>query len=524
MSIAAEAIGNSPTFSTSNLPSQRTLTTQQVNHSSNTQWQANTWYALDEIAPVIQEVVNRADWQSSNSLSLILKGTGGAWGRKFVRSFDGSATNAPKLVVTYTTGGPTSTPTRTATTTNTPTVTRTPTATNTRTPTATGTLTATVTATLTNVPTPTVTRTATATPTRTPTATPTPTGTATATSTPTLVPPTDTPLPTGYPLSTPTPAPTVSSQGITPRVYLPLVMKNYKSPPPASISRYMSTPTLVYGEGCTEGLAGRGDVIIVLDFGEPWYQNNNYGAILFDDNDTFVSTSQVEAYAEAFSVGYWDCAYNIPQSTHLTLALGVYNLGAYTTQGHGQAWAQLVNNVGNWLTQVPCGTTTCDYSSKITIAGANDIESWNTVSPTRAWVDGYAATAIWAYYNFGSCSGCPYKDHPEWIPNNGWTLEDYWYVSWGAVPAYPLPEIYNTLGTNAYQWQYVSLYAYTYHGSQMYFQGAFTERKACQERPPCDGIDNTPEVGWEQLWGAVYDDPRTRQYILPWSTDITYEN
>ncbi len=201
MSIAAEAVGNSPTFSTSNLPSQRTLTTQQVSHSSNTQRQANTWYSLDEIAPVIQEVVNRADWQSGNSLSLILKGTGGAWGRKFVRSFDGSSTTAPKLVITYTTGGPTSTPTRTATATSTRTATPTPT----RTPTATSTLTPTVTATLTNVPTPTVTRTATATPTRTPTVTPA------------LEIPTDTPLPTGYPLSTPTPAPTVSSQGIVPQ-------------------------------------------------------------------------------------------------------------------------------------------------------------------------------------------------------------------------------------------------------------------------------------------------------------------
>ncbi|MEK7324904.1 MAG: choice-of-anchor Q domain-containing protein, partial [Chloroflexota bacterium] len=104
MNIAAEAIGDSPTFSTGNLPSQRTLTTQQVSHSSNVQWQASTWYSLNEMGPVVQEVVNRADWQGGNSLSVILKGTGSSWGRKSVTSYDGSTVNAPKLVISYTTG------------------------------------------------------------------------------------------------------------------------------------------------------------------------------------------------------------------------------------------------------------------------------------------------------------------------------------------------------------------------------------------------------------------------------------
>jgi RHS repeat-associated protein len=103
--LAAEAAGNSPTFSASHKPSQRVLTAAQVSHSSSTQWLANTWYSLDEMAGVVQEVVNRGDWASGNSLSIILKGTGSAYGRKFVRSFDGSAANAPKLVITYTTPG-----------------------------------------------------------------------------------------------------------------------------------------------------------------------------------------------------------------------------------------------------------------------------------------------------------------------------------------------------------------------------------------------------------------------------------
>jgi hypothetical protein len=105
-SLAAEASGNSPIFSATNLPSQRTLTTQTVSHSSNVQWLANTWYSLNEMAAVIQAVINRPDWQSGNSLSIILRGTGGTWARKFIASWDGSPATAPRLVITYTVSGP----------------------------------------------------------------------------------------------------------------------------------------------------------------------------------------------------------------------------------------------------------------------------------------------------------------------------------------------------------------------------------------------------------------------------------
>jgi hypothetical protein len=98
---AAEASNNAATFSTSSKPSQRSLTTARVNHSSDGSWSANTWYDLDDISSVIQEVTNRTGWQSGNSLVIILKGTGGSYGRKFIASYDGDPTYAPKLVITY---------------------------------------------------------------------------------------------------------------------------------------------------------------------------------------------------------------------------------------------------------------------------------------------------------------------------------------------------------------------------------------------------------------------------------------
>lgn len=148
--IAGENSGNSTAFSSNSRPSQRQLTTNKVLHRSDVKWSANNWYTLDEMNKIIQEIVNRPDWQSGNSISIILKADGSGWGRKFVKSFDAGATTAPKLLVNYDTAGTiqptaTTTPTRIPTSTSTPVP---PTATPTRIPTATSVPTAT------NIPSP----------------------------------------------------------------------------------------------------------------------------------------------------------------------------------------------------------------------------------------------------------------------------------------------------------------------------------------------------------------------------------
>lgn len=110
--LSAHASGNSPAFSASSKPSGRVQTTAKITSSTNVQWNTNSWYALPNMASVIQEVVSRSDWQSGNAVSILLKGTGNAWGRKFVRAYEASASQAPKLTVTYL-PPPTPTPTPT---------------------------------------------------------------------------------------------------------------------------------------------------------------------------------------------------------------------------------------------------------------------------------------------------------------------------------------------------------------------------------------------------------------------------
>jgi len=99
--IAAHASGNSPTFSSTSKPSSRTLTSAKVPYCSDVKWLANSWYSLPDITPVIQELVNRSDWTQNGSISLVLKGNGSAWGRKFLTSYESSSANAPKLQITY---------------------------------------------------------------------------------------------------------------------------------------------------------------------------------------------------------------------------------------------------------------------------------------------------------------------------------------------------------------------------------------------------------------------------------------
>lgn len=101
VTIAAEATDNSLTFSTDSLPASRPLTNAFITHSSDTRWEAGNWQSLDDVTSVLQEIVSRPGWQSGNSFSLILKGFGGMWGRKFVTSFDGNPLFAPRLVIEW---------------------------------------------------------------------------------------------------------------------------------------------------------------------------------------------------------------------------------------------------------------------------------------------------------------------------------------------------------------------------------------------------------------------------------------
>jgi hypothetical protein len=285
--------------------------------------------------------------------------------------------------------------------------------------------------------------------------------------------------------------------------------------PRPTTSRYMKTtdPNVLSNEGCNQAQAGEAGRI-VLFFGQPWVQAGTYGTIIFGSN-TFRSISQIEAAVKGWLGGYWGCTpVNGPK---VLLAVGTSNFRGETTSGHGAAWARMVNRIEAWIKSPP------SYESQETARGASDMETaWNTVANTRAWVNGYASayTGTQYYYNFGDAGGCP----PYGSCLNGWTQADVYYVSYGAAPAWPLPQIYcevcysgDTNGGQSRQWYRMALWAKLNAGG-MYILGSLTQWAAAGN---C--CTNTPAQGWSQLWDDLNGDSRTAQ-SLETSSDITKVN
>jgi hypothetical protein len=280
--------------------------------------------------------------------------------------------------------------------------------------------------------------------------------------------------------------------------------------PPATTSRYISTidPARHYNMGCETGRRGESGML-VLAFGQPWTVGLGYGASIYSSFYP-ASTSQVAEAAKGFLRGFADCS----STQTLQVGLGVNNYKGETNANHGRAWGQMVNSVHEWLSGQP-------FANRISVAGATDAEpSWNTRENTRAWVDGFVNATDRPLINFGSCDGCPTALNPTQQPNNGWTVDDVWYISAGARNTLALPEIYLTGGVHADQWYRVSLHGYIVHGKRIPFAGTLTQYAACQERG-CNGTDNTPARGWSQLNTAVNLDIRTATTIS-FSSDITW--
>ena len=96
-----EAAPSAVPFSRQALPSARVLAPGRVLYSSNVEWVQQSWYSLGEMAPLLQQAVDHADWTPTSSAAFVVRGTSGTWGRKFVRSLDGDPPRAPRLVITY---------------------------------------------------------------------------------------------------------------------------------------------------------------------------------------------------------------------------------------------------------------------------------------------------------------------------------------------------------------------------------------------------------------------------------------
>jgi hypothetical protein len=128
LTLQAEAADNSTTFTTAAYnTSSRTRTISSVLWSNLAVWNTSgAAIRTPDLSPLVQEVVNRGGWANGNALSLIVTGTG----HRTPYAYDGLATGAPKLVVTFTGSDSTPAPTPSSTLSPTASPTVTPTATN----------------------------------------------------------------------------------------------------------------------------------------------------------------------------------------------------------------------------------------------------------------------------------------------------------------------------------------------------------------------------------------------------------
>jgi len=287
-------------------------------------------------------------------------------------------------------------------------------------------------------------------------------------------------------------------------------------PPAAATSYYMRTvnPHHLYRMGCRLGArvvhgSEPHDALVVLAFGSPRHRGLRFGTSLFGGR--FASTSRIGTAGVRYARGFHHCTRKRPGAT-LRIALGTSNYGRFVGYHHGRAWAFMVNRANRRLEAL-------GYSDRIDVTAADDIEpDWSGPRAARAWVRGYDSANQWPYYDFGGAAGCP----PYGNCAGSWTLEDVWYVSWGAAPAIPLPEIYTKSGSSAKQWYRVSLYSAVRHGASMTIAGVVSQHRACHQTPdPCRGMNNTSPRAWKQLSKYLNSDRRTAQHIR-WATDMSW--
>ena len=303
--------------------------------------------------------------------------------------------------------------------------------------------------------------------------------------------------------------------------------------PGYSTSHYMETvdgPTLL-SQGCSAGSGATNgtlpaDQMIVLDFGQPWY-SAGYGAkYWYGTSGIFASTATIANAVEQFGQGFWACSSVTPR---LTVAIGVNSDSSTVGAGHGAAWGSMVASVNAWLSSIGA-------AGQVQAEGAIDVESgfYATAAMARAWATGYGSGSL--FQNFGAASGCSWTTFGSTVPgltctsSPKWTQDDYWFVSWGAPAAEPLPEIYNSTaitlpnGTssdpNAQQWEMIRRYGNAARGSPVTPQGSFTQHQACVASA-CLGTNNTPLTGWTHLHNSLGAYAPTST-TLQWSTDVKW--
>lgn len=260
------------------------------------------------------------------------------------------------------------------------------------------------------------------------------------------------------------------------------------APPNLSAGYYVSTANTqtAYNLGCVDGeydtAHGYGIRLAILDFGA----ETSSGTELI--NSTLISDAQIEAVAENYGLGYYNCS---GSTQRMTVSVGTNNSAGNVSYSGGQAWHDVLHGI--WVS-----STAADILSQVNFVGGNDIEAFPgaTPSPVIAWANGWEASTTGLYLDFGSADGCSetgYSGGSGIGCNNGFNQYDYWYLSWGLPDAIAEPEIYAP--GMAPEWKWICIYGNNVQGKPISFEGPLNEYYLAH--------DYTPGQSWSDLWNAL---------------------
>jgi hypothetical protein len=233
---------------------------------------------------------------------------------------------------------------------------------------------------------------------------------------------------------------------------------------------------------------------------------------------TFQTNAQIATLASEFARGYYVGTSSDTAST-TTIILSTNNSGSLITSEAGQQWANMV---------LTARSNASAYSSQSIIIGGNDMEiAWATAAKTKDWISGYDGVQGRAiYYDTGDAAGCPtsgtYSTSTQCISGNTWSIDDVHYKAYGAPPAWPLPQIYTTNGSQAAQWYRISLYGYDYKSGAVQVKGTLSQYQACQQTNSCGtSTNNTAAQAYNSLSTLLNGNTHTAQ-TMPFSTDVKH--
>jgi hypothetical protein len=279
------------------------------------------------------------------------------------------------------------------------------------------------------------------------------------------------------------------------------------------------------------------DSLVILDYGYPDWNGTDcyscYGADYFAAGGArpFANTDTIADRLTYFMDGFYAAIHTLP-AAQLTIVVGVNNTnralhghGTVSMYNHGLHWGDMISDLIDYENSGPPY-----YFPYMTVVGGNDMEIlYNTGTHTINWANGFAYVHDNSgnrpvYFDFGNCPGCV---NGNIALGGGWMEDQVYTVAWGTHGSYPLPEIYNTTGANATQWENLYLYELSQGQPHAWFRGSVTQRKACHQvassSHPCDPtVMNTPGTGYTQLQNALNSHSSTAR-TLEFSTDMMWQ-